>query len=39
MSVSELEKGVLQVMKTELNMIVNLGALIGLVIGCINIFI
>ena len=39
MSVDELEKGVMQVMKTELNMIVNLGALIGLVIGSINIFI
>lgn len=39
MSVEELEKGVLQVMKNELNMIVSLGALIGLVIGCINIFI
>lgn len=39
MSVDELEKGVLQVMSTELNMIVSLGALIGLVIGCINIFI
>ena len=39
MSVEELEKGVLQVMETELNMIVSLGALIGLVIGCINIFI
>lgn len=39
MSVAELEKGVMQVMKTELNMIVSLGALIGLVIGCINIFI
>ncbi len=39
MSAAELEKGVLQVMKTELSMIVNLGALIGLVIGCINIFI
>lgn len=39
MSVGELEKGVMQVMKTELNMIVNLGALIGLVIGSINIFI
>ena len=39
MSVEELEKGVMQVMKTELNMIVNLGALIGLVIGSINIFI
>ena len=39
MSVEELEKNVLAVMKTELNMIVSLGALIGLVIGCINIFI
>ncbi len=39
MSVEELEKGVLQVMKEELNMIVSLGALIGLVIGCVNIFI
>jgi uncharacterized membrane protein YheB (UPF0754 family) len=39
MSVAELEAGVLSVMKTELNMIVSLGALIGLVIGCINIFI
>lgn len=38
MPVSELEKNVLQVMKTELDMIVNLGALIGLVIGSINIF-
>ena len=39
MAVEELEQGVLTVMKTELNMIVNLGALIGLVIGSINIFI
>ena len=39
MSVEELEKGVLQVMETELNMIVRLGALIGLIIGSINIFI
>jgi hypothetical protein len=39
MSVEELEKGVLTVMKTELNMIVSLGALIGLVIGCINIIV
>ena len=39
MAVEELEQGVMQVMKTELNMIVNLGALIGLVIGSINIFI
>ena len=39
MAVEELEKGVLMVMKTELNMIVNLGALIGLVIGSLNIFI
>ena len=39
MAGEELEKGVLTVMKTELNMIVNLGALIGLVIGSLNIFI
>lgn len=39
MSVDDLEKGVLAVMKNELSMIVNLGALIGLLIGCINIFI
>ena len=39
MSVAELEKGVMMVMKNELNMIVSLGGLIGLVIGCINIFI
>ena len=39
MAVEELEKGVLTVMKTELKMIVDLGALIGLVIGSINIFI
>lgn len=39
MAVEELEKGVLMVMKTELSMIVNLGALIGLLIGSINIFI
>ena len=39
MSVADLEKGVLTVMKTELDMIVNLGALIGVILGCINIFI
>ena len=39
MAVDELEKGVLTVMKTELKMIVDLGALIGLIIGSINIFI
>lgn len=39
MPIDELEKGVLTVMKTELNLIVDLGALIGLVIGSINIFI
>ena len=39
MSVEELEKGVLKVMENELKMIVSLGALIGLLIGCINIFI
>lgn len=39
MSVEELEKVVLEVMKHELNMIVNLGALIGFVLGLLNIFI
>ena len=39
MSVEELERGVVQVMNEELRMIVSLGALIGLAIGCINIFI
>ncbi|MBE6041131.1 MAG: DUF445 family protein [Clostridiales bacterium] len=39
MSAEDLEKGVMAVMKNELSMIVNLGALIGLVIGSINIFI
>ena len=39
MAVEELEKGVLTVMKTELKLIVDLGAFIGLVIGSINIFI
>ena len=38
MDVDELEKLVLQVMKKELDTIVNLGALIGLVLGIINIF-
>lgn len=39
MSVEDIEKGVLSVMKNELDMIVNLGGLIGLIIGCINIII
>ncbi|MCQ2507816.1 MAG: DUF445 family protein [Dorea sp.] len=39
MSVESLETMVLQVMKQELDMIVNLGALIGCLIGVINIFI
>ncbi len=39
MSVESLETLVLQVMKQELDMIVNLGALIGCVIGVVNIFI
>ena len=39
MDVVELETMVLSVMKKELNTIVNLGALIGLVIGILNIFI
>jgi uncharacterized membrane protein YheB (UPF0754 family) len=39
MSVKELEELCLSVMKRELKAIVNLGALIGFVIGIINIFI
>lgn len=39
MSVDMLETMVLQVMKQELDMIVNLGALIGCLIGVLNIFI
>lgn len=39
MDVAELEKLVLSVMKRELDVIVNLGALIGFVIGILNIFI
>lgn len=39
MDVAELEKLVLAVMKKELDTIVNLGALIGFVIGILNIFI
>lgn len=39
MSVEELERIVLDVMKKELDMIVNLGALIGFVLGLLNIFI
>lgn len=39
MKVEELEELVLSVMKKELNMIVNLGALIGFVIGLLNIII
>ena len=35
----ELEELVLSVMKKELNAIVNLGALIGFIIGILNIFI
>jgi uncharacterized membrane protein YheB (UPF0754 family) len=38
MDVLEMEKLVLSVMKKELNAIVNLGALIGLLIGTLNIF-
>ena len=37
MGVKELEELVLSVMKNELNMIINLGALIGFVIGLLNI--
>ena len=39
MSVEELETLVLSVMKNELNMIVSLGAVIGFVIGIVNVFI
>ena len=39
MDVAELEKLVLSVMKKELDVIVNLGALIGFIIGILNIFI
>lgn len=39
MSVKELEKLVLSVMKKELNAIVNLGALIGFILGVVMIFI
>ena len=39
MDVEELERLVLSVMKKELDVIVNLGALIGFVIGIVNIFI
>lgn len=38
MDVKELEALTLSVMKKELNAIVNLGALIGLLIGCVNLF-
>ena len=36
MSNEQLEELVLSVMKHELNLIVNLGALIGLILGCLN---
>ena len=36
MDVKTLEELVMSVMKRELKMIVNLGALIGLILGCIN---
>lgn len=39
MDVLELEKLLLSIMKKELGAIVNLGALLGLILGCINIFI
>lgn len=39
MDVLELEKLLLSIMKKELGAIVNLGALIGLILGCVNIFI
>ena len=39
MSADELEALVMSVMKKELNTIVNLGALIGFILGLLNIFI
>jgi len=39
MDIDELEKLILQVMKKELNAIVNLGALIGFILGLVNVFI
>ena len=39
MDVAKLEALILSVMKKELNAIVNLGALIGLVIGLLNLLI
>lgn len=39
MDVKDLEDMLLMIMKKELNAIVNLGALIGFVLGCINIFV
>jgi uncharacterized membrane protein YheB (UPF0754 family) len=39
MKVEELEALVMSVMKHELGMIVNLGALIGFVLGLVNVFI
>lgn len=38
MDVLDLEKLLLSIMKKELNAIVNLGAVIGFVIGCVNLF-
>ena len=39
MDVLELEKLVLTIMKKELDTIVNLGALVGFILGAVNIFI
>lgn len=39
MDALEMEKLVLSVMKKELNAIVSLGALIGFILGCVNIFV
>ena len=39
MDAIQLEKLVMSVMKNELGMIVNLGAIIGFVIGILNVFI
>lgn len=38
MDVMDLEKLLLSIMKKELNAVVNLGAVIGFVIGCVNLF-
>ncbi len=39
MDVLEVEELLLSIMKKELNAVVNLGAVIGFVIGCVNLFV